>query len=146
MKSEPDVYSIDHLEKDGVTSWEGVRNYQARNFMMKEMKLGDLCLFYHSNAEPSGIVGLGRIETPAFPDPTQFNKKSEYFDPKATKENPRWHCVRVHFLKRAKRPLTLAEIKNHVELKKMLVAQPGQRLSIMPVNDQHAALIEKLIF
>jgi predicted RNA-binding protein with PUA-like domain len=109
--------------------------------MMKTMQEGDLVLFYHSNAEPSGVVGLGRIETPAVPDPTQFIKKSEYYDEKATQESPRWFCVRVHFKKKAKRELSLAEIKSDSVLRKMLVALPGQRLSIMPVEAAHAELI-----
>lgn len=146
MKSEPDVYSIHHLEKDGSTLWEGVRNYLARNYMMTNMKDGDQVFFYHSNATPSGIVGLGRVEAPAVPDPTQFSKKSEYYDAKATLAKPRWYCVRVHFQKKAKRELSLAEIKADPELQKMLVALPGQRLSIMPVSADHAELILKKIF
>ena len=92
MKSEPDVYSIDHLERDGRESWEGVRNYQARNFM-REMVEGDLVIFYHSNAKPPGAAGVGRICREAYPDDTQFNKKSRYYDAKSKKEDPRWSLV-----------------------------------------------------
>ena len=97
MKSEPDVFSIDDLKKQKQTTWDGVRNYQARNFMMNDMQVGDLVLFYHSNAKPPGIAGLATVSKKAEPDPTQFDKKSEYFDPKATKEKPRWFCVKVKF-------------------------------------------------
>ena len=97
MKSEPTTYSIDHLKKDKKTIWDGVRNYQARNFMMQDMKVGDTVLFYHSNAEPPGVSGVAKISKAAIPDPTQFDKKSKYFDPKATKEKPRWFCVEIAF-------------------------------------------------
>ncbi len=144
MKTEPDVFSIDDLAKVSTTLWEGVRNYQARNFMTQTMKDGDTVLFYHSNAEPSGIVGLGKIQAPAVPDPTQFNKKSEYFDPKASKENQRWFCVRVQFVAKFEKMISLSEIKNHPILSEMLVAQRGQRLSIQPVAEKHFAIIQQL--
>ncbi len=144
MKSEPDVFSIDNLSRDGHSLWEGVRNYQARNFMMTGMKPGDSFLFYHSNAEPPGVAGIGKIKDSAIPDPTQFNKKSEYYDPKSTLENPRWHCVRVEFKEKFKRLVTLSELRNDKALKKMLLLRPGQRLSIMPVSKQEFEHIAKL--
>jgi len=141
MKSEPDVFSIQDLAKAGSTLWEGVRNYQARNFMSQSMSIGDLAFFYHSNAEPAGIVGLMKVAGPAVPDPTQFQKKSEYFDKKANPQNPRWFCVSLNFEAQAERILSLAEIKAHPILKLMEVAKNGQRLSIMPVIPEHAQLI-----
>jgi predicted RNA-binding protein with PUA-like domain len=141
MKSEPSVYSIDHFAKDKKTWWEGVRNYQARNFMMNDMKVGDEFLFYHSNAEPSAAVGIGRVCAVAAPDLTQFDKKSEYFDPKATKEKPIWFCVQVEFVKKFSHPVTLADIKSETALSKMLLVQKGSRLSVMPVTDAEYRLI-----
>jgi predicted RNA-binding protein with PUA-like domain len=145
MKSEPDVFSIDHLERDGVTLWEGVRNYQARNFMMNDMRDGDTVFFYHSNAEPPGIAGLGTVVAPAIPDPQQFLKKSEYYDEKATKEKPRWFCVKVKFKKKFKNILSRAELKAHPVFKDMLVTRPAQRLSIQPVEKKHAELLLKTL-
>lgn len=134
MKSEPDVFSIDDLKKNGTTEWEGVRNYQARNFMMNEMTVGDDVLFYHSNAEPPGIAGLATISRSAAPDQTQFDKKSEYYFPKATQEKPSWFCVQVKFKKKFKTLFTLEDIKSDKKLKNMLVIKKGQRLSIQPVS------------
>jgi predicted RNA-binding protein with PUA-like domain len=134
MKSEPDVFSIDDLEKNKTTLWEGVRNYQARNFMMKDMQVGDEVLFYHSNAEPPGIAGVATVSKLAVPDPLQFDKKSEYYDPKATKEKPIWYCVEVKFKKKFKNLFPLNEIKNDKNLKNMIVIQKGSRLSINPVD------------
>ena len=144
MKTEPDVYSIDTLKKDGETLWSGVRNYQARNFMMKDMKLGDQVLFYHSNAEPPGVAGLAVVSKLAEPDPLAFDKKSEYYDPKSSKENPRWFCVRVKFVKKLKNLVTLEEIKNDPMLRQMLVIKRGQRLSIQPVSKKDFDYIVKL--
>ena len=136
MKSEPDVFSIDDLKTKKTSLWDGVRNYQARNFMTKDMQLGDQVLFYHSNAEPSGIFGIAKVSKLAQPDPSQFDKKSEYFDPKATKEKPIWFCVEVAFVEKFKHHLSLAEIKNDPTLKDMLVIKRGQRLSIQPVSQK----------
>ncbi|HEY8271297.1 MAG TPA: EVE domain-containing protein [Pseudobdellovibrionaceae bacterium] len=144
MKSEPDVYSLDHLERDKTTWWEGVRNYQARNFMMKEMKIGDLVLFYHSNAEPSGIAGIARVSSLAQPDKTQFNKKSEYYDEKATKEKPQWFCVQVEYVKKFKQLISLAELRQVNSLAEMLVLQKGSRLSVQPVKEEHFNIVKKL--
>ena len=139
MKSEPDVFSILDLKKNQSTLWEGVRNYQARNFMLHEMSVGDEVLFYHSSAEPpweTGVAGLAEVIGPAEADPLQFDPKSEYFDPKSTKENPRWSCVRVGFKKEFKKTFTLSQIKSSKNLSDMLVIRPGQRLSIQPVAEK----------
>ncbi len=144
MKSEPEVYGIDHLKKDKKTWWEGVRNYQARNFMMQEMSEGDLVFFYHSNAEPSGIAGICRVSHSAEPDKTQFDSKSEYFEPKSTKENPRWFCVQVEFVKKFENIIPLSELKEDKKLQGMAVLQKGQRLSVQPVSPEHFQLIEKM--
>lgn len=143
MKSEPDVYSIDQLRKDKTTLWTGVRNYQARNFMQKEMKVGDFVLFYHSNAEPSGIAGVAVVSAAAQPDPTQFDKKSEYFDSGATTENPRWFCVEVQFKEKFPSVLSLAQLKEISGLQDMLVLKKGQRLSVQPVTEKEFELIYK---
>jgi predicted RNA-binding protein with PUA-like domain len=144
MKSEPDVFSIDDLAQKKVTLWDGVRNYQARNFMMNNMKLNDVVLFYHSNAEPPGIAGLAKISRLAQPDPSQFNKKSEYYDAAATAEKPRWFCVEVAFVKKFKKLLSLEEIRDTKALQSMLVIKKGQRLSIQPVTKAEFDVIEKL--
>jgi len=134
MKSEPDVYSIDTLKKEKTTLWDGIRNYQARNFMMKDMEVGDLVLFYHSNSKPPGIAGLAVVSKPAEPDPTQFDKKSKYFDEKSSKEAPRWHCVEVKYKKKLKNYISLDDIRNVKSLAEMMVIRKGARLSIQPVT------------
>lgn len=144
MKSEPDVYSFEMLKKDGTTWWTGVRNYQARNFMMKDMKLGDWVLFYHSNATPPGIAGLAKVSHLAQPDPTQFDKKSEYFDAKASKEKPNWFCVQVKFEKAFKNFISLEALRETKSLSEMLVLKKGQRLSIQPVFDEHFVILKKM--
>ena len=143
MKSEPDVFSIEQLKADQKTLWEGVRNYQARNFMMNEMNIGDDILFYHSSTDPSGIVGLATVSQKALPDLSQFNKKSEYFDPKATREKPIWYCVEVKYKSAFKNALTLHEIKSIEDLKDMLVVRKGSRLSIQPVTEKDFNYIVK---
>jgi len=134
MKSEPDVFSIDDLARDGETTWEGVRNYTARNFMRDGMSLGDLVLYYHSNAEPPGIVGIGRISGMAEPDPFQFNPKSPYFDAASKKDDPRWLMVRVAFVEKFPTLVSLDRLKADPALCNMLVVQKGQRLSVQPVE------------
>ena len=143
MKSEPDVFSIDDLKKNKTTLWEGVRNYQARN-NMQSMKIGDGVLFYHSSAEPSGVAGIAVISKPAMPDPTQFDKKSEYYDPKATKEKPIWFCTEVKFISKFTNVLPLSEIKSDKKLKDMVVVQKGSRLSVQPVSAEHFEYLHKL--
>lgn len=144
MKSEPDVYSIDTLQKDKTTWWEGVRNYQARNFMMNEMKVGDEVLFYHSNAEPPGVAGLATVTKAAQPDPSQFDKKSEYYEKAATPEKPRWFCVQVGFKAKFKELVALDTLRADGALKEMLVLKKGQRLSVQPVTKAHFDRVKKL--
>lgn len=135
MKSEPDVYSIDTLKKDKTTWWEGVRNYQARNFMVQDMKIGDEVLFYHSNAEPPGIAGRAVVSQAANPDRSALDPKSEYYDPKATKDKPIWQCVQVTFAEKFDDILTLPQLKSDPVLQDMLVIKKGQRLSVQPVGE-----------
>ena len=134
MKSEPSVYSIFDLKKLGKDLWDGVRNYQARNFMRDDMQLGDEVLFYHSNAFPSGVVGLAQVSKTAQLDPTAFDSRSKYYDPQSDKKNPRWFCVEVKFKRVFKRILSLKELRKEKKLSKMLVLKKGQRLSVMPVT------------
>ncbi|MCA2979240.1 MAG: EVE domain-containing protein [Myxococcaceae bacterium] len=144
MKSEPDVFSIDDLERDGTTGWEGVRNYQARNFMRDEMAVGDLVLYYHSNAEPSGVAGVARVAGPVVADPTQFDAKSEYYDAASKPAEPTWQMVTVGFVERFPRVVSLAELKAQKGLAGLGVLQKGQRLSVMPVSKPHFATVLKL--
>ncbi len=146
MKSEPEVFSIDDLRSKGSSLWDGVRNYQARNFMMKDMRLGDQVLFYHSNSEPPGVAGLAEVIGLAEPDPTQWNRKSEYFDLKANMEKPIWYCVRVGFKAKFSRLISLTEIRQHKELADMLLLRKGQRLSIQPVHKKDFQFLCRLGF
>ena len=134
MKSEPEEYSIERLEKEGRTPWSGVRNYQARNFMRDTMHAGDLVLFYHSNSDPSGVAGLGRILGDVRPDPTQFDPASDYFDPKSKPAHPSWLLRDVGFVLRFPRVISLAELRATPALAHMLVLRKGQRLSIQPAT------------
>ena len=133
MKSEPDAFSIDALQEAGTEPWTGVRNYQARNFMRNGMKPGDGVLFYHSNCKPPGIVGVATVASEAYPDPTQFDRKSPYFDQGATRARPRWFSVDVRAIRRT-RIVPIAELRRHRPLAKMWVLRPGNRLSITPVS------------
>ncbi|MBC7740870.1 MAG: EVE domain-containing protein [Bdellovibrionaceae bacterium] len=141
MKSEPDTYSIDHLKKDQTTWWEGVRNYQARNYMVKDMQVGDGVLFYHSNAQPPGVAGLAFVSHLAVADNSQFDKKSSVYDPKATKEKPNWFCTQVQFKAKFKNLISLNQIKVDERLKEMIVIKKGSRLSIQPVQKSDFDLI-----
>lgn len=141
MKCEPEAYSIDDLKRDKESHWEGVRNYQARNFMRDEMKVGDIAFFYHSNAKPSGIVGLMKVSKKAYPDHFALDPKSKYYDPKATKDNPRWHMVNVRYMKKFPKVLSLAELKEIKGLEDMMVLKKGSRLSIQPVTEKQYKLI-----
>lgn len=132
MKSEPDVFSIDHLKKDKTTWWTGVRNYAARNHMLA-MKIGDLVLFYHSNTKPSGLVGVAEVSQLAAPDQLQFDPKSEYFDAKSTKEKPIWQCVEIKYKSTYRRIISLEEIKNDPCCQDMVLLKQG-RLSVQPVT------------
>ena len=140
MKSEPEAYSIDSLKKDGTTLWDGIRNYQARNFMRK-MALGDKVFFYHSNCKTPGIVGLMEVTDLNIVDPTQFQKDSKYFDPKSKRENPRWDCVRVKYIFKSKEILSLYELKTLFNENELLVVKKGNRLSIVPVEIDVANII-----
>ncbi len=135
MKSEPDVFSIEDLKKAPrqTECWDGVRNYQARNFMRDEMKKGDLVLFYHSNATPPGIAGIAEVSRESYPDHTAFDSQSPYFDPKSSLDNPRWVMVDVKFKKQFSRLVSLEVLKKQTRLKNMKVLQKGNRLSITPV-------------
>jgi predicted RNA-binding protein with PUA-like domain len=144
MKTEPDVYSIDDLARDGKTMWDGVRNYQARNFMRDKMQTGDLVFFYHSNAEPSGIAGIAKVAGKSYPDPTAFDKKDVHFDPKSKKENPTWYLVDLAFVKKFKNFLSLEELKKNKSLEGMLLLQKGSRLSVQPVFEKHWNVITEM--
>lgn len=137
MKSEPGVYSIADLERDGTTMWEGVRNYQARNSMRDDMVVGDLVLFYHSSADPTGIAGVARVSRAGYPDPTQFDPKSSYYDSTAKRDDPRWILVDVAFVERFAEVLPLAALKTEKRLADMVVVQRGSRLSVQPVDKKH---------
>ena len=144
MKSEPDVYSIDDLARDETTPWEGVRNYQARN-SMREMKEGDLVLFYHSNAKPPGVAGLAEVCREAYADPTQFDKKSKYYDAKSKPEDPRWDRVDVRFVEKLEL-VSLDALKAEADgkLEGMLVVRKGNRLSVTPVDRPHFLAVLKM--
>jgi predicted RNA-binding protein with PUA-like domain len=144
IKSEPDVFSIGDLEKAGREPWTGVRNYQARNFMWREMREGELALFYHSNAKPPGIAGIARVIGEPYPDPTQFDPSSEYFDPKATEEKPRWWLVDFEYVATFAELLSLEQVKSDATLSKMMVCQKGTRLSITPVEGVHFKRVCKI--
>ncbi len=136
MKSEPDAFSIDDLRKVGVEPWNGVRNYQARNFMRDGMQVGDGVLFYHSNCPVPGIVGIARVASTAYPDPTQFDRKSDYYDPKSKPEEPRWVLVDVAFERKLKRTIPLDEIKQQADAlgEGFALIARGNRLSVLPVT------------
>jgi predicted RNA-binding protein with PUA-like domain len=138
IKSEPDEFSIDDLAAKPFEPWTGVRNYQARNFMRDQMRLGDTLLFYHSSCKPPGIVGLARVASLPYPDPTQFDLTSEYADPTSPPENPRWILIDVEYGETFPQMITLQELRDDPLLKGMLVTQRGQRLSIQPVTAEHA--------
>jgi predicted RNA-binding protein with PUA-like domain len=144
MKSEPDVYGIDALERDGSTGWDSVRNFMARNFMKDEMKLGDLVLYYHSNAEPSGIAGVAKVSGPPRSDPTQFDPKSDYYDATSPKDVPRWQMVDVAFVERFAKLVELDVLKNDPALAEMLVIRKGMRLSVQPVERRHFVRVLEL--
>lgn len=136
MKSEPDTYGIDDLIKQGRGMWEGCRNYVVRNYFRDDFRIGDLAFFHHSNSNPSGVIGIMKCVSEPYADPTQFDPKSHYFDPKAPKVGtPRWLVVDMEFVRKFDRVVSLAELKVHPVLKDMLVCRKGQRLSVMPVTE-----------
>jgi predicted RNA-binding protein with PUA-like domain len=145
MKSEPDEFSIDDLERRGIEPWSGVRNYQARNFMRDTMRIGDRVLFYHSSCAEPGVVGLARVASGPRPDPTQFDPASDYHDPKSTRAAPRWVLVDIAFERRLRRPVSLADIRRHgPKLEGLALLNAGNRLSVMPVLARHFDLITAL--
>ena len=133
FKSEPNVYSIDDLKRDGRTFWDGVRNYQARNLLRDEIRVGDGVLYYHSRVDPMAVVGLAKVSEAGAPDPSQFDRRSKYYDDKATKQTPRWFGVTVSFDKKFGRPVTLKEMRDIAALKKMVLLNRS-RLSVQPVR------------
>ena len=144
MKSEPDEYSIDDLARDKQSPWFGVRNYQARNFMCDQMRVGDEVLFYHSSCPEPGVVGLARVASTPYPDETQFDQKSPYYDPKATKESPRWMLVEVKFVRKFKQIVSLPILRQEKSLKNLIILRPGNRLSITPVTLAEYTMIARL--
>ena len=147
IKSEGTCYSIDDLKRDKKTSWSGVRNYQARNFMMKDMQIGDKVLFYHSggdNNNPTGVYGLAKVASKSHIDETQFDKKSHYYEPRATKEKPMWECVKIKFVKKFKNPIKIAELRIDPQLSGMHMLQKGSRLSVTPVSEGEWGRIQEL--
>ncbi len=140
IKSEPDAFSIDDLKsapgrKD---HWDGIRNYQARNFMRDDMEKGDLVLFYHSNCKEPGVVGIAEIVSGAYPDHTAFDANEKYFDPKSDPANPRWLMVDIRFVRKTRRLISLSELKTHADqLENFALVRRGNRLSIMPVTREH---------
>lgn len=141
MKSEPDVYSIGDLERDRTELWDGVRNYQARNFLTS-MAIGDKAFFYHSNTKPPGIVGLMEIVETNVVDPTQFDAASKYYDPKSAPDQPRWHTVTVGYVQTFNTGITLDELRDAFSPDELWVVRRGNRLSVMPVED---AIAEKIL-
>lgn len=142
MKTEPDVYSISDFQRDKTTIWEGVRNFQARNFM-KSMKKGDLVLFYHSNCDDKGVVGIGQVHRESFPDPSGTNPKSEYYDERCQKNPELWMTVELKWSKNFRRLVSLEDIKNTVELSEMRLVKKGNRLSVLPVTEKEFSIIAK---
>jgi len=144
MKSEPDVFSIDDLKREKKTGWDSVRNYQARNSMRDDMQVGDLVLYYHSNAEPSGVAGVAKVVGAAMPDPTQFDQKSDYYDEASNKAAPTWVMVTVGFVEKFASVVSLEALKAEKALAGMPLLQKGQRLSVMPVSKEHFATVLEL--
>ena len=135
MKSEPFTFSIDDLKgsRDQTTCWDGVRNYQARNFM-RSMAVGDHVLFYHSNADPPAVAGIAEVVKAAYPDPTQFDKKDRHYDPESIPSEPRWDMVDIKYVRKFARPVTLDELRKETKLKGMVLLKKGSRLSVQPVT------------
>ena len=141
MKSEPHVYPWEQLIEDGETHWDGVRNYQARNIMRDDMKVGDLVLFYHSNCKPPHVAGVARVCREAYPDFTALDPKSNYFDPKSSPDNPRWMMVDIEALQGLTEVVSLGEMRENAGLEGMPLLQRGQRLSVQPVSSEHFAIV-----
>lgn len=144
MKSEPDVFSIDDLARDGVTPWEGVRSYQARNLLRDELHVGDGVLFYHSSTQPPGVAGIAEVVHESYPDRTAFDPKSPYFDPKSTNDDPRWFVVDVRFVERFPAVVPLAVLHATPGLEDMVVTRKGMRLSVQPVTEEEWRIVVAL--
>ncbi len=137
MKSEPDAYSIDDLARDGRDMWDGIRNYQARNMMRDDMRIGDKVFFYHSSCKEPGVVGIMKVASKPYADPTQFDPESKYYDPKSKEDEPRWCLVDVEFVRKLKRNISLRELKETKGLDGLILTRKGNRLSIMPIEKKH---------
>jgi predicted RNA-binding protein with PUA-like domain len=144
MKSEPSIYSIDDLARDGREKWDGVRNFRARNFMRDEMKPDDFVLFHHSSVDPPGVAGVARVACESYPDPSQFVKRGKYFDAKSVKEKPVWWLVDVEFVEKFPKFLPLSELRVDPKLDGMWLLKRGMRLSVQPVEKDHFKHILKL--
>ncbi|WP_415398802.1 EVE domain-containing protein [Synechococcus sp. W4D4] len=144
MKSEPDVYGIQHLQAEGTTLWDGIRNYQARNFM-RSMSIGDRAFFYHSNAKPPGIVGMMEVIETGITDPSQFDPENKYFDPKSKPEAPRWDCVRLKYVGTFGSLLSLDDLREQFSVEELPVVRQGNRLSILPVPEPSAERLLALL-
>jgi predicted RNA-binding protein with PUA-like domain len=144
MKCEPDAYTIDDLKRDGRTGWEGVRNFQARNFMRDDMQAGDGVLFYASNADPSGVTGLAEISRAGYKDPFQFKKGHTYFDPASKADAPTWYAVEIKFVERFAGTISLETLKAKKGLEQMKVTQKGSRLSVQPVTKAEFEAVTKM--
>ena len=145
MKTEPEAYSIDDFKRDRTTYWDGVRNYQARNFLRDQIKPGDGVLFYHSNAEPSGIAGIAKVARGGYPDPSAFDPNDVHYDPASSKEKPAWYVVDIQYVKKFKQLIPLDALKKTKGLEKMLLLRPGQRLSVQPVTEKEWRVILNLV-
>jgi predicted RNA-binding protein with PUA-like domain len=144
MKSEADCYSIDDLKRDKRTFWDGVRNYQARNFMRDDMRVGDLVLFHHSNGDPPGVAGIAKVCKAAYPDHTALDPDEQHYDPKASEDNPIWMMVDIEHVETFPQVVPLAELREMDELDGMLLLKRGQRLSVMPVEPEHFKIVRKM--
>lgn len=144
IKSEPDVYGIDDLQRDRSTLWDGVRNYQARNFL-KAMEIGDICFYYHSNTSPPGIVGLATVIATQQVDPLQFDPQSKYYDEKSAPDKPRWITVCIEYTATFDTMLTLDDLRTHFTPEQLLVVRPGNRLSVTPVDADVAQTMQQLV-
>ena len=144
FKSEPSAYSFDDLVRDGVAEWDGVRNFQVRNWIRDDIKVGDGVLFYHSSSTPLGVVGSAQVVREAYPDHTAWDPSSEHPDPKSTPEKPLWYMVDIKHVRTFKEPLTLEELRTIPQLQEMVLLQKGSRLSVHPVAPKEFALISKL--
>lgn len=143
LKSEPGVYSIDDLARDGTTHWDGVRNYQARNFLRDDMRPGDGVLFYHSNADPPGVAGVAEVIRPGHPDPTARDPESRYFDPRASDADPRWYMVEIRFIEKLRHFVPLGTLRTTAGLEEMLV-NTKSRLSVQPVSEAEFGIVRRL--